>query len=203
MIRGACVCCLVFVSVGMSGEKDNPAKPARNEELRRELLRRVKEDQDIRKEVLKAGSGETASRKMMEIDRKNTTRMKEILDQHGWPGKSLVGVDGAHAAWLLVQHADRDREFQKRCLKLLEKAVKADEAAGIDLAYLTDRVRVAENKKQVYGTQFEVKDGKLAPYPIEDEKNVDRRREEVGLPNLAEYRKTLEEVYKPKTGKER
>jgi hypothetical protein len=187
----------------MSGEKDNPAKPARNEELRRELLRRVKEDQDIRKEVLKAGSGETASRKMMEIDRKNTTRMKEILDQHGWPGKSLVGVDGAHAAWLLVQHADRDREFQKRCLKLLEKAVKADEAAGIDLAYLTDRVRVAENKKQVYGTQFEVKDGKLAPYPIEDEKNVDRRREEVGLPNLAEYRKTLEEVYKPKTGKER
>jgi hypothetical protein len=48
-----------------------------------------------------------------------------------------------------------------------------------------------------------VKDGKLAPYPIEDEKNVDRRREEVGLPNLAEYRKTLEEVYKSKTDKER
>src|SRR5205085_1172028 len=79
----------------------------------------------------------------------------------GWPGKSLVGVDGANAAWLLVQHADQGRAFQKRCLPLLEAAVKKGEATGVQLAYLSDRVRVGAGEKQVYGTQFRTVDGKL------------------------------------------
>jgi hypothetical protein len=98
----------------------------------------------------------------------------------------------------LVQHADQDRAFQKRCLKLLAEAVKKGEASPEHLAYLTDRVRVADKEKQVYGTQFHEVDGKMEPYPIEDEANVDGRRKEVGLPPLAEYRKMIEELYKPK-----
>jgi hypothetical protein len=58
-------------------------------------------------------------------------------------------------------------------------------------------VRVAENAKQVYGTQFHEVDGKMLPFPIDDESNVDKRRKEVGLPSLAEYRKTIEATYKP------
>lgn len=170
--------------------------------LRQELLKMVKEDQDARIKLLKKPAPDAAARnKITDIDRKNTARLKEIVDKHGWPGKSLVGEDGAHAAWLLVQHADRDRAFQKRCLKLLEKSVKAREASATDLAYLTDRVLVGENKKQVYGTQFRRVDGKWEPYPIADEKNVDRRRKEAGLSSLAEYRKVIEEMYKPRAKK--
>jgi uncharacterized protein len=180
--------------------KAPPSKPKRDDALRAELLRMVKEDQEARKEAIKASADDSpAHRKMVEIDRRNTARMKEIIEKYGWPGNSLVGEEGAHAAWLLVQHADRERAFQKRCLTLLEGAVKEREAAPVDLAYLTDRVRVAENKKQVYGTQFRQVEGKLEPYPIEDEKNVDRRRKELGLPPLAEYRRVIEEMYKPKT----
>jgi hypothetical protein len=196
-------CWMLFVALipGFAHARpdEGESKTKRDDALRMELLRMVKEDQDARAEVIKMPSGDSpAARKMADIDRKNTARMKEVIDKHGWPGKSLVGDDGAHAAWLLVQHADKDREFQKRCLKLLEKAVKAGEATGMDLAYLTDRVLVAEGKKQVYGTQFVLMDGKLAPSPIEDETNVDRRRKDVGLPTMEEYRKTLEEVYKPR-----
>lgn len=190
---------LGFTSLPETSDKEGAAAPPRDEELRRELLRRVKEDQEARQQFIKTPAADSpAVRKLEEIDRKNTARMKEIVDKYGWPGKSRVGEDGAHAAWLLVQHADKDRAFQKRCLTLLERAVKAGEASGTDLAYLTDRVRVAESKKQVYGTQFRLADGKLEPFPIEDEANVDRRRKEVGLSSLAEYRKTLEEVYKTK-----
>jgi hypothetical protein len=57
---------------------------------------------------------------------------------------------------------------------------------------------VADKHKQVYGTQFHEVGGKMEPYPIEDEANVDKRRKEVGLPPLAEYRKLIEEMYKPK-----
>jgi hypothetical protein len=205
MVRTVCVCSLVIIlsvlaSVRAREKKTDTAKPKQDDALRKELLRMVEVDQAARKEVIKAAPGESpAFHKMLDIDRKNTARLKEIVDKHGWPGKSLVGADGAHAAWLLVQHADLDRDFQKRCLKLLERAVKVGEATGTDLAYLTDRVLVAEKKKQLYGTQFRQVEGNMEPYPIEDEANVDRRRKEVGLSSLAEYRKTLEKVYKAKT----
>ena len=46
--------------------------------------------------------------------------------------------------------------------------------------------------------QFHKVTGKMEPYPIKDEADVDQRRKEVGLPPLAEYRKMIEELYKPK-----
>lgn len=52
-------------------------------------------------------------------------RLKAIIDRHGWPGKSLVGEDGAQSAWLLVQHADVDLAFQERCLTLMRAAPAA------------------------------------------------------------------------------
>ena len=39
------------------------------------------------------------------------------------------------------------------------------------------------------------KDGKSEPKPIDDEANVDKRRAEVGLTSLAEYRKAIESLY--------
>jgi len=193
-------------------EKDTPAKdpPAVkiNEDLRQELLRRSKEDQEARKRFLelmgRRGQRDPAeaktqqdpdAKKLQEVDRANTARMKEVVAKFGWPGKSLVGRDGAHAAWLLIQHADLDRPFQKRCLDLLREAFKRGEATGEQFAYLTDRVLIGENKKQLYGSQFQQRDGKWVPNPIEDEANVDKRRKEVGLPPLAEYEKLIRKMY--------
>jgi hypothetical protein len=189
---------LLFMPTALLAEPE-PA-PKINEELRKELADRVKEDQDARKALIAAGkmSDPDSMKKMEEIDKRNTAWLKGVIDKHGWPGKSLVGEAGAHDAWLLVQHADHDRPFQKRCLDLLKDAVRKGEASGKDLAYLTDRVLVGEGKKQLYGTQFTTKDGEMVPSPIEDEANVDKRRKEVGLETLAEYTKTLREFYKQK-----
>jgi hypothetical protein len=60
------------------------------------------------------------------------------------------------------------------------------------VAALTDCLLVLENKKQKYGTQFKPNaKGELVLHPIEDEANVDKRREELGLPKLAEYLKIV------------
>lgn len=154
--------------------------------LRDELLARSAEDQKVR----------TAPKidplKMRKVDAANTAWMKKVVDKHGWPGKSMVGTDGAFAAWLLVQHADADPKFQARCLELMKKAYEKKEVRGQDLAYLIDRVLVGQGKKQVYGTQFWTPPlGKLQPRPIEDEAHVDARRSEMGLGPLAEYRKIM------------
>lgn len=137
-----------------------------------------------------------AMKEGMKIDRANTARMKEIIAEFGWPGKSLVGGDASIAAWLLVQHADLDVPFQKQCLALMEQAVKDKEARAADFAYLTDRVLVADNQKQRYGSQLLPVNGKLTPQPIEDEEHVDKRRKEIGLEPLAEYVKTAEKFYR-------
>jgi hypothetical protein len=41
----------------------------------------------------------------------------------------------------------------------------------------------------------------MEPFPIVDEKNVDQRRKEAGLPSMAEYRKATDDIYKPRTKK--
>src|SRR3989344_6360684 len=116
-----------------------------DDELAREILSMVSVDQKMR---VKAKVWD------YKIDEKNTERLKRIVDKYGWPGRSLVGEEAAHGAWLLAQHADRDLEFQKHALVLLEEAVVGGEADKRDLAYLTDRVRVNNGQSQIFGTQF-------------------------------------------------
>jgi hypothetical protein len=180
---------------------------AKDGKLRQELLARMAEDQRARQEILKylrehqeidpdslKNSAHPPAAALREIDRRNTARMKEIVDRYGWPGFALVGKDGEQAAWLLVQHADRDHAFQKRCLVLVTEAVRGGQAAAEHLAYLTDRVRVAEKRKQVYGTQFHYVGSRLEPEPIEDESHVDSRRQAMGLPSMAQYRAMMEKM---------
>jgi ketosteroid isomerase-like protein len=167
-------------------------KSIRDPALRAEILALAEEDQAARLRTMPPNKPTPADHaRLTAADEKSTARMKEIVKTHGWPGKSLVGDDGARRAWLLVQHADRDVAFQKECLALLEQAVKAGEADGVSLAYIADRVATAEDRKQVYGTQF----GDGEPLPIEDEAHVDERRQAIGLAPLAEYRAEVQALY--------
>jgi hypothetical protein len=162
--------------------------------LRRELLEMCEVDQNVRQRFGPHMSAEIVA-KIQAVDKRHLSRMKAIVAQYGWPGRSLVGNDGAHAAWLLVQHADRP--FMAQCLPLMERAVVAGEASGQDYAYLLDRVRMQQGKPQVYGTQFTfVAGGELVLHPIEDAEHVDERRRAVGLPSMAEQEKAMREVYR-------
>ena len=117
-------------------------------------------------------------------------------DPHGWPTPARVGREGARAAFLIVQHADRDRAFQEEYLTYLESAVAAGDAPGEALALLTDRVRVAKGEPQLYGTQVNLTPDGLVLLPIEDSLHVDERRAALGMPPLAAYRALLEEAYR-------
>ena len=77
--------------------------------------------------------------------------MQQIVAEFGWPTSRLVGPDGMRAAWLLVQHADHDVDSQKKCLSMMKKHINDDQVAKADVAYLTDRVAVNEQKPQYYG----------------------------------------------------
>jgi hypothetical protein len=197
-----CFSCFV-INTGHCRDEGGKGPVATNPSLRKELLDRVEKDQAVRTELIKAGVStpdKALLERMKAIDEQNTKRIKEIVIQIGWPSTKLVGVDGANAAFLLVQHSDL--KTQKEMLPLLKKAFQDGDVSGQNYALLLDRVLVGEGKPQLYGTQalpFEQwteQEPKLAP--IEDEKNVDERRQKVGLPSLDEYRKLLKQVYFPK-----
>ena len=168
-------------------------------ELRDELFAMFTADQDARDLVVqRAFKDEKSLAQMKALDARHTVRLKEIVAAHGWPGASLVGEKAAHAAWLLVQHADADPKFQRRCLELMQ-GLPAGEVSPKDVAYLTDRVLLAEGKPQRYGTQF-LKDatGKWVPKPLEDPDHVDERRKSVGLGSIADYALGMAQMYDAK-----
>jgi len=183
MIRLLLSACLAFA--------DTPSHPA----LRAELL--AMENVDQAPFQAKAASTLKASdwEEINQIRIRHAVRLAEITAQHGWPGVTLVGKDGANAAWLIVQHADHDVAFQRKCLGLMEAAVKTGDASKTDFAYLTDRVLVNEGRRQIYGTQTKRgPDGRYRPSPVEDEKNLDRRRRSVGLMSERKYLRTLQKL---------
>jgi hypothetical protein len=158
---------------------ENQSENIRFPLVARELKEMFDIDQAIRK---KSGTDDSWDDT---VDAKHTERMKKIVTEIGWPFVSKVGAEGASNAWLLVQHADHDVDFQEQCLQLMKEAT-AGEVNVTDIAYLTDRVCVNRGRGQLYGTQFTQEDGKHIPRAIEDEVNIDARRAEVGMGPLSE-----------------
>lgn len=165
------------------------------ESLRKELLEMKRRDLELRSELLRSGELFDGYHPRLEaIHRAHAERLAAILDEHGWPGRSLVGDDGAEAAWLVVQHAIGDPALQRRARDLLGEAVRRGEAEPWSWACLDDRIRTFEGRPQRYGTQFDWDDdGTLSPLPIEDPERVDQRRAELGLESLDQRVRAMRE----------
>lgn len=164
----------------------NPNEPSdeqpRHPGLRIELLGRAERDQEVRRTL-----GDLPTCEQWEavraVDAPNGDWIEGVIERHGWPGRDLVGADGARAAWLLVQHAALDR--QRSWLPLLREAVKSGEADEVHLAYLDDRVRTREERPQRYGTQWViVGDGQQRLFPLEAPDEVNGDRTALRLPAL-------------------
>jgi len=171
-----------------------------NKALQRELLKMGKEDQRHRNRMtslMKKGLKDPKAQKTLAkiaaaqdaIDRRCISRLREIIQQHGWPGIDLVGREASSAAFLILQHAELSD--QKRYFPMLKAAAEQRNASAADAAMLEDRILMREGKPQIYGTQLRTNDitGKLELWPIAEEESVDSRRAAVGLPPLVEYLK--------------
>ncbi|MGI8639418.1 MAG: DUF6624 domain-containing protein [Pyrinomonadaceae bacterium] len=160
-----------------------------NDELRQNLLAMSSEDVRVREKL--AETGELFNGycpKMEKVHLKNAAELEKMITENGWLGKSLVGKDGAEAAWLIVQHAISLPDFQRKCLKLIEKAVAENEAEPFQAAYLHDRICFFENRPQKYGTQSDWNEtGKMEVWELEDKEKVNEYRAEVGLKPLKSF----------------
>ena len=171
---------------------------ASNTELQKELVSMEKADQEVRNKIATIGWKNAPTdllEKMRLIDTRNTDRLKEIVEQHSWVTEDSVGKKGVSAAFLILQHSP-DYKFQEEMLPLLKQSfLNGEGVTGQEFALLTDRILVHQNKPQLYGTQLNILNGELVFDPILDKENVNKRREEVGLPSMEEYEKIVAEAY--------
>jgi hypothetical protein len=167
-----------------------------NQALRQELLALVEQDHAFGSAPDHDPNSDQVQHQRLELLGRLRRRLVEILDTYGWPGESLVGEDGAEAAWQLALHTMPDPQVLRRCLRLLEDAAAAGEAHSWQVAFLVDRVSLVERNVQVYGTTIcRQQDGTFAPPLLEDPDQVDARRQAVGLPPLEQDIRRIEQFY--------
>ena len=148
----------------------------------------VKADQELREEVgLNQILSDSLQSKMQDLNKQNAETLKKIVKQCGWPTRKNYNGIVATQAWLIVQHADHDLEFQKEVIEILKVQVKKGDGGARELAYLTDRVNVSEGKLQTYGTQFMVLESGKVVLPEKDQLNkkyLNKKRKEIGLESI-------------------
>lgn len=145
-------------------------------ELRNELKQMWKKDQEL--------VGQWDKQKII-VDQ-NTVQLNAMIEQYGWPNRSMIGKDGTWMAWSIAQHS-HDLNFQKKCLKLLENTLNADEPEPVLYAELYDRICRNTHQKQKFGQAIIEENGIKKFYPIEKEDEVDERRKAIGLEPLKVY----------------
>ncbi|MCR4280330.1 MAG: hypothetical protein NUV82_02810 [Candidatus Komeilibacteria bacterium] len=168
----------------------------KNKKLAQAIIKRAKADQELRSKVGRGSITDKKWNRVLKLDEQNTEFVEKTVDKYGWPTFDLIGKRASNYFWLLVQHADKNIKLQKRCLLLLKKEVANGQAHPRNYAYLEDRVLAAENKKQIYGTQYETRGNKLVPKPIKNIKKVNQLREAVGVESLDTATKKINSKYK-------
>lgn len=135
--------------------------------------------------------------------------VSKTINQYGFPGKSLVGEQGAeYFANILALPFISNRTSMKG-LQLMREKVLIKEADGNTFARLFDQVYCNQTKKQFYGTivtltceDCKADEKKFTIAPIEDQNRVDERRKSIGLGPLKDYVEKLKTVFLSASSKE-
>jgi VWFA-related protein len=164
-----------------------------NKKLRDELLKLKRKDQERINKSIAEEKPDVLLKRVRTAQDNNAARLCQILKQYGWPTTSLVGKDGAEAAFQMLRNSVP--QLKVDMLPVIVAATSVGEISRPSFASYVDRLRLDAGLKQLFGTQATPINGFLVLFPIEAEAQVDSRRKEYELPPLAEYLRFLQARY--------
>ena len=119
----------------------------------------------------------------------NERKIREILDNNGWPEIDIIGEQGNRIICNVIQHSDN--EIRIKYLPMMKKAVLEKKLNPQLLVRAEDRIATERGDLQIYGGQMKYypETKSFNVWPVYDPVNIDKRRAEIGLGTIAEHLK--------------
>lgn len=142
--------------------------------------------------VSKADLNEAIKLRMLRADATNMGRVQALVAQHGYPGRSVVGVPTNEAVWSVIQH---NPNMIPQYLPLLKSAAEKQELPFYRYAMMLDRSLMSQGKEQIYGTQVLGYTGQTPfVWPIQNAGQVNQLRKQAGFTTTVEKNAALLDV---------
>jgi hypothetical protein len=158
------------------------------ESIRHQLRSMAEDDKQARERVI------IDQNEINRLSNESRPFLQQIYSVYGWPKISIFGAHAAEDYWLLVQH--QPLAFQELMLPAMKSAVDAREASKRDYAYLFDRVQIGRGKPQHWGTQSHCENKEAVLFLVDDDKDIDRLRKDVGLEPIADSLRAADVICK-------
>ncbi len=119
----------------------------------------------------------------------NEQIVRDILDNHGWPDKAVIGERGNLTICNVIQHSDN--EVRIKYLPMMRAAVLADQLHPRFLVRTEDRIATEKGELQIYGGQMKYypETKSFNVWPVYDPANINKRRAAIGLGTIEEHLK--------------
>ena len=150
------------------------------------LVKIFDEDQKL---IRKFSAGLIARKEITKKTKSNKETLISILKIIDFPIIKYTNKKAYKASILITLHSG-DIGFMEKFLDKLRKQNSKEIDKG-DIGYLVDKINVLKGLSQVYGTQYIKNKKEIKFLPILDEKNLDKRRKELGMENWEEYEKKI------------
>lgn len=129
---------------------------------------------------------------MHNYDKENIEEVKKIIDEFGYPGKTLVGEPTNKSVYYVIQHSDFIEEY----FPLIKKAGEKDELPKTLVAMMEDRLLMQKGLCQKYGTQVywkriinsETEENEMFRFiwPVENPEKINELRKSIGINSTIE-----------------
>jgi len=169
-------------------------------QIAQELYKMYVEDQKVRENYIEnvkpkysrdSKEYKLALRQILKTDSINSIKLDSILGiLNAWPKISDFDEQVSSFAFYFFQHSDIS--FQKKYFSQIDKYAKDNELIRKNYAYMKDRFLINNDKKQLFGTQFEYNDDKTyTNYPIDNYLLLDSLRFSHGLISMKSHMKSI------------
>jgi hypothetical protein len=165
-----------------------------NSKVENELAEIYKADQDIRKLYLASlrqipkDSLKTDSlgKAMMRIDSGNAIAVSKVLENINLNQLLTLSDNSITTIFAVVQHSNAS--YQEKYFPFIEQAFKNGQIKKQLYVLLLDRMAMYKGNEQLYGTQIiTTTAGYSFVSPVADPINLDKRRQEMGMPKMQNY----------------
>ena len=126
--------------------------------------------------------------KQSKIDSTNILFLTKLINEYGYPGKSLVGEISKNTAAKIIMHSNKTDKY----IDIVKNAAEQNELTYTLAATMEDFYLMNKGEEQIYGTQTAYIDENYVIWPIKNVKSVNSKRKYAGFSlTIQEYAKEL------------